>query len=57
MPLENTYTAVIDSTEYKLNSGDILIIPSGQLHQLYAPESGKRLIMQFDCSILFNLMA
>ncbi|OZQ69843.1 AraC family transcriptional regulator [Paenibacillus sp. VTT E-133280] len=55
MPLENTYTAVIDSTEYKLNSGDILIIPSGQLHQLYAPESGKRLIMQFDCSILFNL--
>lgn len=55
MPLENIYTAVIDGTKHALNPGDILIIPPGELHQLFAPASGKRMIMQFDCSLLYHL--
>ncbi|MEF2967345.1 AraC family transcriptional regulator [Paenibacillus sp. M1] len=55
MPLENIYTAVVDDTKYVLDPGDILVIPSGELHQLFAPESGERIIMQFDCSLLYHL--
>jgi len=55
MPLENHYTAVVDGVKHVLHPGDILIIPSGELHQLFAPKTGKRIIMQFDCSLLYHL--
>ncbi len=55
MPIENIYTVIIDGMKHVLHPGDILVIPSGELHQLFAPESGKRLILQFDCSLLYNL--
>lgn len=55
MPLENIYTAIVGGTRYVLDPGDIMIIPSGELHQLYAPDSGERMILQFDYSILRNL--
>ncbi|WNS44194.1 AraC family transcriptional regulator [Paenibacillus sp. MMS20-IR301] len=55
MPLENTYSAVVDDTQIVLNPGDILIIPPGELHQLFAPETGRRIIMQFDCTLLYHL--
>lgn len=55
MPIENNYAAVVDDTRISLNPGDILIIPPGELHQLFAPETGKRLIMQFDSTLLHPL--
>ena len=55
MPLENIYTAIVDDTQHVLNPGDILVLPSGELHELFAPETGKRIILQFDCSLLYNL--
>lgn len=55
MPIENNYSAVIDDTPISLNPGDILIIPPGELHQLFAPETGKRIIMQFDSTLLHPL--
>lgn len=55
MALENNYTIVIDKTKYVINPCDIMIIPSGELHELYAPESGKRLIMLIDYSFLSNM--
>lgn len=55
MPLENIYTAVVDDTTYVLEPGHMLVLPSGELHQLFAPDSGERIIMQFDCSLLYNL--
>lgn len=55
MPIENNYSAVVDDTRIFLNPGDILIIPPGELHQLFAPETGKRLIMQFDSTLLHPL--
>ncbi|NWL86631.1 MULTISPECIES: AraC family transcriptional regulator [unclassified Paenibacillus] len=55
MPLENVYTAAINGTKYVLHPNDILVIPSGELHELFAPKSGKRIILQFDWSLLYNL--
>ncbi len=55
MPLENTYGVVVDETAYELNAEDIIILPPGELHRLCAPSTGSRIILQFDCSILFGL--
>ena len=52
MPLENIYTVRIDKNEYVLESGDILIIPSGEMHELIAPSHGKRLIYLVDHAII-----
>lgn len=55
MPLEEDYKVVINKTTYHLNVGDIIIIPPGDLHELYAPPTGSRIIFQFDFSIIGNL--
>ncbi|BCJ94358.1 AraC family transcriptional regulator [Anaerocolumna cellulosilytica] len=55
MPIDNIYTVIVNDTKHVLNPGEILVLPSGELHQLFAPESGERIILQFDCSLLYNL--
>ncbi len=55
MPIENTYTAIINETEYILEPNDILIIPPGEIHSLKAPSTGSRVIIQFDGILLNNL--
>ncbi|MFU0800577.1 MAG: AraC family transcriptional regulator [Xylanivirga thermophila] len=55
MPVENIYKVVIDEEMYNLNPQDIIIIPSNTLHQLYAPSTGYRIIMQFDRFMFGNL--
>lgn len=55
MPLKNHYTVVVNDTEHVLETGDILILPSGELHELFAPEEGERIIFQFDYSLLNQL--
>lgn len=52
MPLENDYTVILDKTTYALHPKDIIIIPSGEMHELHAPSSGQRLIFQVDHSII-----
>ncbi|MDF2587508.1 MAG: hypothetical protein K0S41_1349 [Anaerocolumna sp.] len=55
MPLENDYKVVISKNAYHLNPNDILIIPPGELHELFAPRTGRRIIFQFDFAIISNL--
>lgn len=55
MAIENIYTIVIDKKHYVLNPGDIIILPSGEIHELYAPPTGRRLIILFDNATLNNL--
>jgi len=55
MPLDNIYTVIVNDKTYLLNPGDILVIPPGELHSILAPESGERMILQFDFSLLYNL--
>jgi AraC-like DNA-binding protein len=55
MAVEDNYRIVIDKTDYIINPGDIIMIPSGEIHELYAPPSGKRVIILLDNSILNSM--
>ncbi len=52
MPLKNSYNVFVDNVTHVLNEGDIIIIPSGEMHTLTAPSEGERLIFQVKHSIL-----
>ncbi len=55
MPLENHYDAEINQHSYHIEPGEILIIPSGEMHKLIAPDSGRRFILLFDISLITKL--
>jgi AraC-like DNA-binding protein/quercetin dioxygenase-like cupin family protein len=55
MPLENIFTVEIAKKTYVLNPKDILIIPSGEIHELTAPPFGQRIIALFDHSLFRDL--
>lgn len=55
MPCENEYTVVVDGTPHVLSEGDIWITAPGTLHSLEAPESGERLVLLFDYSLICNV--
>ena len=52
MPLKSTYNVMIDNVTHVLNEGDIIIIPSGEMHTLTSPPVGERLILQVEHFIL-----
>ena len=45
----------MNKTLYRLREGDILIIPPGELHELFAPPTGERIILLFDFTLVSNL--
>ena len=55
MPLENSYTVIMNNTEYILEPNDIIVIPPGEIHSLKAPDTGCRVIIQFDGTLLNGL--
>ena len=55
VPTENWYEAVIRGESYRLFAGDILIIPSGELHSINAPEQGVRFVYLLDISSIAKL--
>lgn len=55
MAVENIYTVTIRHQDYCINPGEILIIPPGELHQLTAPPSGKRIILLFNFTEISSL--
>ena len=46
MPVKNTYEVLCGGVRYKLREGDVLIISPGMIHELFAPETGERIIFQ-----------
>lgn len=46
MPTESTYRVICEGREYFLDTGDILVICPGIIHQLFAPPEGVRIIFQ-----------
>ena len=52
MPIENSYNIKLEDQVHTVQEGDIFITAPGTLHQLLAPESGKRLIMLVDYSLI-----
>ncbi len=55
MPRDNNYRVVIDEVTYDMKPEDIMIIPPGELHQLYAPPYGDRIILQFDSTLFYGM--
>lgn len=55
VPMENWYDATIDDRDYHVLPSEILIIPSGALHSLRAPQSGSRFIFLFDVAAIATL--
>ncbi|GBF76681.1 AraC family transcriptional regulator [Paenibacillus sp. 598K] len=55
LPLHNGYTVRVSDVTYTPGPGDILIIPPGELHEIKAPETGERLILQVDVGLLQRL--
>lgn len=55
VPMENWYDATVDDQNFHVLPGEILIIPSGALHSLKAPESGTRFIFLFDVAAIATL--
>ena len=52
MPTAGTYRVVCGQEEYRLATGDILVICPGIIHELFAPPEGERIIFQPNLSNL-----
>ncbi len=46
MTIQGTYKVICSGVDYSLEEGDILIIPPCMVHELFAPETGRRIIFQ-----------
>lgn len=55
IPLEGEYVVTVRDTTYRLEPGDIFLIPSGELHSLEAPSAGSRFIFLFELDPLGRL--
>lgn len=55
MPVENWYDATVDGKYFHIEPGDILIIPSGALHSIEAPDNGMRFIFLLDMSSIASI--
>jgi AraC-like DNA-binding protein len=50
MPVKNSYHVRCSEEDYFIREGDVLIICPGVIHELFAPESGERMIFQSSLS-------
>lgn len=55
MPVEGCYQVIVRRHSCHLKTGDILILPAGELHSLVAPPDGVRFILLFELSPLSEL--
>lgn len=55
LPVDNVYDVTVRDVRFHLEPGDLLIIPSGQPHALYAPPDGSRFVFLFDPEPLCHL--
>ncbi len=55
MPIENWYEITTPNGIFKVEPGEILIIPPSELHKIVAPVSGSRFIFLIDVSFMTSL--
>jgi len=53
IPVENRYTVCVSDAFYELYEGEVLIIPAGSVHEIFAPESGRRFILMVDQNLFY----
>ena len=54
MPVVGTYTAVVDQNAYDILPGEVFVIPSGVVHELYPNEEGERYIFMIDQDVILQ---
>ena len=52
-PIENGYTVQVQGALYEVAPGGLLVIPSGIVHEIYAPDHGQRCILLLDADELY----
>ncbi len=52
MPVRSEYGLKTNGETISFHPGDIVLIPPGELHALFAPPEGERYIIQFDYSLI-----
>lgn len=55
LPVRNRYTVCINDVFYNIFEGELLIIPAGSVHEIFAPPDGQRYIMMMDPSLLCGI--
>ena len=55
LPVEGNYTITASDMVFEVQPEEILIIPPGEMHEIYAPVGGKRFIFMFDLSLVGKL--
>ena len=55
LPVENYYDIILENKTYRVNPGEIFIIPPRALHELKTPSSGVRFIFLFNINIMAQL--
>lgn len=55
MPVESTYGVECSGELYQVETGNIILIPPGEIHTLTAPPEGKRFIFIMDISLISKL--
>ncbi|MBP3656283.1 MAG: AraC family transcriptional regulator [Clostridia bacterium] len=53
VPIENAYEVCINDVVYDVREGEVLIIPAGSVHEIFAPESGRRYIIMADARLFY----
>ena len=55
VPVENSYEVCINDVIYDVRKGEVLIIPAGTVHEIFAPDCGRRYIIMVEprlfCSV------
>ena len=55
MPVQDRYTLMVDNEKYELLPGEVIVIPSGVVHEIFAPEHGKRYILMVDQKVIYGI--
>ncbi len=55
MPVENYYDVIVNEAKFRLQPGEILLVPPRELHETIAPATGKRFIYLLDTEFITNM--
>lgn len=53
LPVSNRYAVCINDTFYDIYEGEVLIIPAGSVHEIFAPPHGRRYIIMIDPALFY----
>lgn len=54
LPVEENYYALVEEKTYEIYPGDVLVIPAGMVHEIFAPPSGLRYIFMVDQEVILS---